>query len=96
MVDLEAVEQNFDGITYAKGASVLVQLVAFVGREAFLAGRAGLLRRSTRTATPRSPTCCAALERASGRDLSGWSAQWLETTGVNTLRLELDRRRARA
>ena len=38
MVDLEAVEQNFDGITYSKGASVLVQLVAFVGREAFLAG----------------------------------------------------------
>jgi aminopeptidase N len=38
MVDLEAVELNFDGITYAKGASVLVQLVAFVGREAFLAG----------------------------------------------------------
>ena len=36
--DLAAVEVNFDGITYAKGASVLKQLVAYVGLEEFLAG----------------------------------------------------------
>lgn len=36
--DLAAVEVNFDGITYAKGASVLKQLVAYVGLEPFLAG----------------------------------------------------------
>ena len=95
IVDLEAVEQNFDGITYAKGASVLVQLVAFVGREAFLRRRAGSTSPRTRTATPRWPTCWRALQRASGRDLSGWSAQWLETAGVNTLRLG-DRRRTTA
>ena len=53
MVDLEAVEQNFDGITYSKGASVLVQLVAFVGQEEFLAGVPPVLRSGTRTATPR-------------------------------------------
>ena len=44
--DIEAVEVNFDGITYAKGASVLKQLVAYVGRDNFLAGRARLLRQA--------------------------------------------------
>ena len=38
IVDLEAIEYNFDQITYAKGAAVLVQLVAYVGRDAFLRG----------------------------------------------------------
>ncbi|MGQ0482848.1 MAG: aminopeptidase N, partial [Pseudonocardia sp.] len=36
--DLQAVEVNFDGITYAKGASVLKQLVAYVGKDNFLSG----------------------------------------------------------
>ncbi len=89
MVDLEAVEQNFDGITYAKGASVLVQLVAFVGREAF--GR-GIRRYFAEHAYGNTELAdlLRALEAASGRDLSGWSAQWLETTGVNTLRADLE------
>ena len=38
MVDIETVKANFDGITYAKGASVLHQLVAHVGRENFISG----------------------------------------------------------
>ncbi len=89
MVDLEAVEQNFDGITYAKGASVLVQLVAFVGRDAFLAGVQGYFTEHAYGNTDLADLL-RALESASGRDLSGWSAQWLETTGVNTLRADFD------
>jgi aminopeptidase N len=89
IVDLEAIEYNFDQITYAKGASVLVQLVAYVGREAFLSGvRAYFAKHAygnTSLADLLGP-----LEQASGRDLSQWSAQWLETAGVNTLRLGLD------
>jgi aminopeptidase N len=85
--DVQAVEVNFDGITYAKGASVLRQLVAYVGLDEFLAGlRLYFTRHAWANAT--LADLLAALEQASGRDLSGWSAQWLETTGLNTLRPE--------
>jgi aminopeptidase N len=85
--DVQAVEVNFDGITYAKGASVLRQLVAYVGLEEFLAGlRIYFTRHAWGNAT--LADLLAALEQASGRDLSGWSAQWLETTGLNTLQPE--------
>ncbi|BBX62505.1 aminopeptidase [Mycobacterium saskatchewanense] len=87
--DLAAVEVNFDGITYAKGASVLKQLVAYVGLEHFLAG----LRDYFRTHAFGNATfddLVAALEKASGRDLSDWGQQWLKTTGLNTLRPEFD------
>jgi aminopeptidase N len=85
--DVQAVEVNFDGITYAKGASVLRQLVAYVGLEEFLAGlRIYFTRHAWSNAT--LADLLTALEQASGRDLSGWSAQWLETTGLNTLRPE--------
>ncbi|MGH3978063.1 MAG: aminopeptidase N [Pseudonocardiaceae bacterium] len=87
IADLQAVEVNFDGITYAKGASVLRQLVAYVGLEEFLAGlRVYFSRHAWGNAT--LADLLAALEEASGRDLSGWSAQWLETTGLNTMRPE--------
>lgn len=83
--DLQAVEVNFDGITYAKGASVLKQLVAYVGLENFLSGlRVYFQRHSYANAT--LDDLLRALEEASGRDLSWWSAQWLQTTGLNTLR----------
>ncbi|GAA3693468.1 aminopeptidase N [Microlunatus aurantiacus] len=88
MVDLEAVEQNFDGITYAKGASVLVQLVAYVGQEDFLAGCRQYFQRHAYGNTALTDLL-SALHSASGRDLSDWSAQWLETTGVNTLQPEI-------
>jgi aminopeptidase N len=85
--DVQAVEVNFDGITYAKGASVLRQLVAYVGLEEFLAGlQIYFTRHAWANAT--LGDLLVALEQASGRDLSGWSAQWLETTGLNTLRPE--------
>ncbi|EHR49901.1 aminopeptidase N [Saccharomonospora marina XMU15] len=85
IVDLHAVEVNFDGITYAKGASVLKQLVAYVGLDNFLAGlRVYFRKHAWGNAT--LADLLAALEEASGRDLSWWSAQWLETTGLNSLR----------
>ncbi|WP_028926390.1 aminopeptidase N [Pseudonocardia acaciae] len=85
--DLAAVEVNFDGITYAKGASVLKQLVAYVGLEPFLAGlRAYFEAHAWGNAT--FDDLLGALEKASGRDLSDWGAQWLRTTGLNLLRPE--------
>ncbi|QOC90729.1 aminopeptidase N [Micromonospora craniellae] len=88
MPDLEAVEVNFDGITYAKGASVLKQLVAYVGEEPFLAGlRAYFARHAWGNAT--FEDLLSELETASGRKLRTFAAQWLETAQVNTLRPEL-------
>ena len=84
IVDLHAVEVNFDGITYAKGASVLKQLVAYVGLEHFLDGlKVYFGKHAWGNAT--LSDLLGALEAASGRDLSWWSAQWLETTGLNSL-----------
>src|SRR6202789_2523044 len=83
--DIDAVEVNFDGITYAKGASVLKQLVAYVGRENFLAGvRKYFAAHAWGNAT--LADLLSALEDTSGRDLASWSSEWLETAGVNTLR----------
>ncbi|HEU5388070.1 MAG TPA: aminopeptidase N [Streptosporangiaceae bacterium] len=83
--DIAAVEQNFDGITYAKGAAVLKQLVAYVGRENFLDGvRKYFAAHAWGNAT--LADLLAALEETSGRDLAAWSAQWLQQAGVNTLR----------
>ncbi len=85
IADIEAVKVNFDGITYAKGASVLKQLVAWVGQDAFLSALQTYF-----TAHEYGNTVLAdllgALERSSGRELTDWSAEWLETAGVNTLR----------
>jgi aminopeptidase N len=87
--DLHAVEVNFDGITYAKGASVLKQLVAYVGLEAFLAGLRDYFRDHA-FANATFSDLLGALEKSSGRDLSGWGRQWLKTTGLNTLRADFD------
>ncbi|MBO0807818.1 MAG: aminopeptidase N, partial [Actinobacteria bacterium] len=86
--DIAAVEVNFDGITYAKGASVLKQLVAYVGRDSFLAGvRRYFGQHEWSNAT--LADLLGALEEISGRQLSGWSKEWLEAAGVNTLRPEI-------
>ncbi|MDF2576470.1 MAG: pepN, partial [Agromyces sp.] len=83
--DLADVEVNFDKITYDKGASVLKQLVAWVGLEAFQRGvGAYLAAHASGNATLRD--LLDELERASARDLTRWSQLWLETAGVNTLR----------
>ena len=85
MTDLEAVEVNFDGITYAQGASALRQLVAWVGEKEFLAGLASYFAGHAWGNTQLADLL-AELERSSGRDLSGWSSAWLETASVNLLR----------
>ncbi len=87
--DIAAVEVNFDGITYAKGASVLKQLVAYVGLDPFLAGlRDYFAAHKFDNAT--FDDLLAALERSSGRDLSHWGAQWLKTTGINVMRPDFE------
>jgi aminopeptidase N len=87
--DLQDVEVNFDGITYAKGASVLKQLVAYVGREPFTAGlRAYFAKHAWGNTTLED--LLRELEATSGRDLGSWSKLWLETAGVNTLRPEVE------
>ena len=85
ITDLEDVEVNFDGITYAKGASVLRQLVAWVGQDRFLAGVAAYLAKHAWGNTVLRDLMVE-LEATSGRDLTDWSALWLETAGVNLLR----------
>ncbi|MDS1271092.1 aminopeptidase N [Lipingzhangella sp. LS1_29] len=85
--DMQAVEVNFDGITYAKGASVLKQLVAYVGEDAFFEGvRAYFHAHAWGNTELRD--LLDQLERASGRDLASWSREWLETSGVSTMRPE--------
>ncbi|MFF2677101.1 aminopeptidase N [Arthrobacter koreensis] len=83
--DLEDVQVNFDGITYAKGASVLKQLVAWVGQDKFMHGVREYFGKHSWGNTELTDLL-SELEAASGRDLGEWSAQWLETAGVNTLR----------
>jgi aminopeptidase N len=83
--DIRAVEVNFDGITYAKGASVLKQLVAYVGRDNFISGVRSYFDRHAWGNTTLADLLDA-LEETSGRDLTSWSKEWLETAGVNTLR----------
>jgi aminopeptidase N len=88
MRHLEDVETSFDGITYAKGAAVLKQLVAWVGRDAFTAGiRAYFAKHSWGNTT--LSDFLTELERTSGRDLRDWADLWLTTSGVTTLSNEV-------
>jgi aminopeptidase N len=87
--DLEAAKLNFDGITYAKGAAVLKQLVAFVGERAFFEGA----RRYFRAHAFGNTTLVDLLDQlaaSSGRDVRAWSAAWLETTGMSGISVERD------
>ena len=87
IVDLEAAKLNFDGITYAKGASVLKQLVAFVGRDAFFEAA----RRYFKAHAFGNTTLVDLLDvlaETSGRDVREWARIWLQTTGVSTLSLD--------
>ncbi len=85
IVDTDAVRLHFDGITYAKGASVLKQLVAWVGKDAFTEGVRRYFRRHE-WANATLADFLGALEETSGRDLSAWAEEWLQTAGVNTIR----------
>jgi len=86
--DLEDVQVNFDGITYAKGASVLRQLVAWVGQEEFMAGVREYFAKHAFSNTE-LPDLMRELEASSGRDLAEWTSLWLETAGVNKLETDL-------
>jgi aminopeptidase N len=88
MFDLDAVEVNFDGITYAKGASALRQLVAWVGEDAFFAGIREYFKKHAWGNTELTDLLVE-LEAASGRSLQDWTQRWLQTAGVNTLRPEI-------
>ncbi|WP_267245486.1 aminopeptidase N [Streptomyces sp. PR69] len=87
--DLDDVLVNFDGITYAKGASVLKQLVAYVGMDEFFRGVQAYFKRHAFGNT-RLSDLLGALEETSGRDLKAWSKAWLETAGINILRPEIE------
>ncbi|MEV7000526.1 aminopeptidase N [Streptomyces sp. NPDC093982] len=87
--DLDDVLVNFDGITYAKGASVLKQLVAYVGQDEFFKGVQAYFKRHAFGNT-RLSDLLGALEETSGRDLKAWSKQWLQTAGINILRPEIE------
>ncbi|MBO1334009.1 aminopeptidase N [Streptomyces sp. VRA16 Mangrove soil] len=87
--DLDDVLVNFDGITYAKGASVLKQLVAYVGMDEFFQGVQAYFKRHAFGNT-RLSDLLGALEETSGRDLKAWSKAWLETAGINVLRPEIE------
>ena len=80
---------NFDGITYAKGASVLKQLVYYVGREKFFKGINNYLNKHAYSNATLADLL-AELELTSGRDLKAWSAQWLEESGINTIATEVE------
>ncbi|KAF4406008.1 aminopeptidase N [Streptomyces lycii] len=82
--DLQDAKLNFDGITYAKGASVLKQLVAYAGRDAFMEGARRYFRRHAYGNT-RLGDLLSVLEETSGRDMTEWSRAWLQTAGVNSL-----------
>ena len=86
--DLHDVEVNFDGITYAKGASVLAALVGYVGRENFFAGIQRYLSAHAYS-NAELGDLLRELEAVSGRDLSSWTRLWLQEAGVTTLRLEV-------
>ena len=85
MVDIDTVAGNFDGISYAKGASVLQQLVVHVGRDNFITG---LQKYFTKHAFKNTTLDDLLIEltQASGKDLTSWVSNWLQTAGVNTLR----------
>ncbi len=86
--DIETAAANFDGISYAKGASVLAQLVHYCGREKFLEGLRNYFKKHAWGNTTLDDLLNAITE-SSGRDLSPWVDTWLRTAGVNTLRPEI-------
>jgi aminopeptidase N len=86
--DLNDTYVNFDGITYAKGASVLKQLVAYVGREDFFKGIHNYLQKHA-YANATLNDLLEELAAASGRDLNAWSKLWLEQSGINTISSEV-------
>ncbi|WP_084125898.1 aminopeptidase N [Demequina sp. NBRC 110054] len=86
--DTEATVSAFDMITYAKGASALKQLAAYVGEEAFFGGVASYVSRYA-YGNATLAEFLAEVEASAGHDLSAWAQAWLETPGVPTLSADL-------
>ncbi|WP_256793494.1 aminopeptidase N [Terrabacter sp. Ter38] len=88
-LDAQSALQNFDGISYAKGAATLRQLIAYVGDDQFIAGvRAYLNDKSYGNGT--LADFLAAIETASGKDLEAWSRAWLLTADRDTISVDVD------
>jgi aminopeptidase N len=87
--DTAAARVSFDGISYAKGASVLRQLVTWLGEEAFLAGVNAHFARHRFGNADLADLLDALAGAAGGRDVHAWAERWLRTTGVDTLRGEV-------
>ena len=86
--DAQSALQNFDGISYAKGAATLRQLIAHIGDAAFIAGVADYLR-SHAYGNAALADFLGAMERASGKDLQGWADAWLRTAGLDAISVEV-------
>jgi aminopeptidase N len=82
--DTDAARSAYDDISYAKGASVLRQLVAWTGWPAFITGINDYLARY-RFASATLDDLLDCLARSSGADLRDWAERWLRTPGVDTL-----------
>jgi len=87
--DVEAALANFDAITYAKGQSVLHQLMAYVGEDAFTAGLQDYFATHAWGNT-RLADLMSAFGKASGRDLDGWTVDWLDKQGTDTISIDGD------
>jgi len=87
--DTEATVSAFDMITYAKGASALKQLAAYVGEDAFFAGVASYLKKYA-FGNASLAEFLTEVETAAGRPLDAWATAWLQTPGVTTLRPVID------
>ena len=87
--------QDFDGISYTKGSSVLKQLNARLGDEVFLAGVNDHFA-THRFGNATMHDLFASWERAGAGDLSDVTQGWLRTSGVDRIGLDRDERRAAA
>jgi len=85
--DVAQAASIFDAITYPKGASVLQQLMTYVGEAEFSAGMAAYFAKHA-WANTTLQDLIDELASASGRDLDDWRAGWLETAGTDRLALE--------
>jgi aminopeptidase N len=87
VLDTDFAQSNFDGITYGKGASVLKQLSYFLGDDEFNDG----IQRYFKEFALRNTTIhdfMRKLSEAGGTDLSKWQKSWVQTAGVNTVRVD--------
>ncbi|MGW2324603.1 aminopeptidase N [Streptomyces sp. NPDC001700] len=82
--DTAAARLNFDGISYAKGASALRQLVTWLGEKDFLSGINEHFTRH-RFGNATLADFLDSLARSTDRDVHAWADTWLRTTGVDTL-----------